>query len=162
MNGFIVTANPPAATQEPVVSNGTWFPDMDPAQVRNACRLDGTVTADRLRPALMDAMLSVNAELQDWADEQRTRWGYACLANVPARQVDGESAKVLYYRRAVHACLQADLAEAYRNLSTIPSGAGKADRVLEDLAIQVDQHRRNQRWAIADLLARPRCTVDLL
>lgn len=162
MNGFIVTANPPAAAQEPVVGNADWFPAMDPAQVRNACRLDGTVTVDRLRPALMDAMLTVNAELQDWADEQRIRWGYASLADVPAPQVGGDSAKVLYYRRAVHACLQADLAEAYRNLSTVPAGAGKADRVLEDLAIQVDQHRRNQRWAIADLLGRPRCTVDLL
>lgn len=162
MPAFIVTANPPAAAQEPTITNDGFFPDMDPAKVRDACRLDGTVTTERLTPALKDAMLSINAELQPWADEQRSRWGYTSLADVPAPQVGGESAKLLYYRRAVHACLQADLAEAYRNLSTIPSGSGKADRVLEDLTVQLDQCRRNQRWAISDLLSLPRCTVDLL
>lgn len=162
MNGFITTANPPTAVQEPVVQNDGWFPDMDPKAVRAACRLDGTVTAERLRPALVDAMLTVNRELQPWADEQRTRWGYAALADVPAPQVGGESAKLQHYRRAVHACLQADLAEAYRNLSTIPSGMSKGDRVLGDLALEVDEHRRRQRWAISDLLGMARCTVDLL
>ena len=53
MNGFVVTANPPAKTEEPVVTNDGWFPDMDPAKVRDACRLDGTVTTPRLRPALV-------------------------------------------------------------------------------------------------------------
>lgn len=162
MSAFIVTANPPAAAQEPTITNDGFFPDMAPAKVRDACRLDGTVTSERLGPALKDAMLSINAELQAWADEQRSRWGYTTLADVPAPQVGGESAKLLYYQRAVHHCLLADLAEMYRNISTTPAGNGKADRVTEELVIQLGEHRRKQRWAISDLLGQARCTVELL
>ena len=161
-SAFIVTANPPAQDQEPEVANDGFFPSMCPKAVRDACRLDGTVTADRLRPALLDAMLSVNAELQAWADEQRSRWGYTALEDVPAPQVGGKSAKTLYYQRAVHYCLMADLAEMYRNISTTPSGGAKADRVTEELVIHVAEHRRKQRWAISDLVGAARCTVDLL
>lgn len=159
---FIVTANPPAAPQEVTVSNDGFFPDMSPQAVRDACRLDGTVTKERLLPALQDAMLSVNAELQAWADEERSRWGYATLDEVPAPQVGGTSAKVLYYQRAVHYCLMADLAEMYRNISSTPAGSSKADRVMEELVVQLGDHRRKQRWAISDLLGVARCTVELL
>lgn len=162
MSAFIVTANPPAAENEPCVTNDGFFPDMNPTQVRDACRLDGTVTTARLRPALQDAMLAINAELQAWADEQRSRWGYNKLEDVPAPQVGGESAKVLHYRRAVHYCLMADLAEMYRNISTTPAGTGKTDRVMEELVTQLGEHRRKQRWAISDLLGQARCTVELI
>jgi hypothetical protein len=161
MNGFVVTANPPAAAVEPVVSNDGWFPDMDPAKVRDACRLDGTVTTARLRPALVDAMLSVNAELQDFKAAQ-TEAGHATLADVPAPMVDGQSAKLQQYLRAVHYCLMADMAEAYRNMATLPDSSGKAGHVLERLVVEVDEHRRKQRWAIADLKGTRRCIVELL
>ena len=162
MNGFVITANPPATTAEPVVTNDGWFPDMHPADVRKACRLDGTVTADRLRPALIDAMLSINAELAEFKAEQQASWSYASLADVPAPVADGQSIKLLHYYRAVHYCLMADVAEAYRNMSMLPAGTGKADHVLEALVIELGEHRRKQRWAISDLLGRARCTVDLL
>lgn len=162
MSAFIVTANPPTAEQEPDVTNDGFFPDMQPAQVRAACRLDGTVTTARLLPALQDAMLTINAELQSWADEQRTRWGYTRMQDVPAPQVGGISAKVLQYQRAVHHCLQADLLEMYRNISTTPNGSGKEARVTEDLVIQLGELRRKQRWAISDLLGTARCTVELI
>src|SRR5437868_4991461 len=132
---FVATARPPVAATEPPVSNAPWFPEMDPAAVRDACRFDGTITTARLLPALKTAMLSVNAELEQYHLEQQSRWGYASLADVPAPMVGGESAQVLRYRRAVQACLQADLAEAYRNLDTLPAGSGKEARVLEGLAV---------------------------
>ena len=159
---FVATARPPVAATEPPVTNAPWFPDLNPATVRDACRLDGTITPARLLPALKAAMLSVNAELEQYRLEQQSRWGYNALADVPAPMVGGESAQVLRYRRAVHACLQADLAEAFRNLDTLPSGTGKEGRVLEGLAVHVDEHRRNQRWAISDLLGMRRSTVELI
>ena len=159
---FVATARPPVAATEPPVTNAPWFPDLNPATVRDACRLDGTITPARLLPALKAAMLSVNAELEQYRLEQQSRWGYTSLAEVPAPMVGGESAQVLRYQRAVHACLQADLAEAYRNLDTLPSGTGKEGRVLEGLAVHVDEHRRNQRWAISDLLGIRRSTVELI
>lgn len=162
MTGFVITADPPVTAEEPNVINDGWFPDFAPAAVRDACRLDGTVTAQRLRPALQDAMLSVNAELQAWAEDMRATYGAARLEEVPSATVGGESAKVLHYRRAVHHCLMADMTEAYRNLSTLPEGNGKADRVQERLVVQVDEYRQKQRWAIADLQGTRRCIVDLL
>ena len=159
---FVATARPPVAATEPPVANDPWFPDMNPEDVRNACRLDGTITPARLLPALKAAMLSINAELEAYRLDQQSRLGYTSLAEVPAPMVGGESAQVLRYQRAVHACLQADLAEAYRNLDTLPSGTGKEGRVLEGLAVHVDEHRRNQRWAISDLLGMRRSTVELI
>lgn len=159
---FVATINPPKPAAEPAVQNDGWMPDMDPTEVRAACLLDGTVTTARLIPALQAAMLAVNGELQAWATEQRTRWGYAALADVPAPQVGGESAQVLRYRRAVHACLQADLAEANRAQDTLPAGMGKEARVLESLQVQIDEHRRRQRWAISDMLGIARSTIELI
>lgn len=158
---FVAIANPPPATPEAVIANDGWFPDMDPAQVRAACMLDGTVTDERLRQALQVAMLSVNAELQTWADEQRVRWGYTSLGDVPAPQVGGQSAKLLHYRRAVHACMQADLLDTYRGMAAVGTG-NKIDRSHDDLQQNSCDHRRNQRWAISALLGRARATIDLL
>ena len=159
---FVATVNPPKPDVEPTVQNDGWMPDMEPSAVRAVCQLDGTVTTARLIPALQAAMLSINAELQAWASEQRARYGYAALADVPAPQMGGVSAQVLRYRRAVHACLQADLAEAYRDLDTLPAGQGKESRVLSGYTTKVDDHRRAQRWAISDLLGIARSTVELI
>ncbi|MCL1962451.1 MAG: head completion/stabilization protein [Desulfovibrionaceae bacterium] len=157
---FVATANPPAAPAEETVANDGWWPDFDPREARAACRLDGAVTSERLIPALQSAMLSVNAELSAWQQAQRDL-GYASAASVPPR-LGAESAQVLRYRRAVHACLQADLMEAYRNMSTLPDGMNKDHRVLEALVVQIDEQRRQQRWAISDLLGIPRTTVELI
>ena len=159
---FVATARPPVAATEPPVANDPWFPDMNPEDVRNACRLDGTITPARLLPALKAAMLSINAELEAYRLDQQSRLGYASLADVPAPTVGGESAQVLRYQRAVHACLQADLAEAHRNMDTLPAGQGKEARVLEALQVQIDEHRRRPRWASSDLLGIARSTIELI
>lgn len=156
---FVTPAAPPRAEAEPKVTNDPWFPDMDPAAVRAACRLESAVTTARLLPALQAAMLLVNEELADY----RLRHAeYGSLAGVPAMHVGGESAQVLRYRRAVHACVQAELAEAYRSMDTLPAGMSKDARVLEALTVRVDDYRRDMRWAISDLLGRQRTTVELI
>ena len=161
MNAFVITANPPAAGVELVISNDGWFPDVKPADVRSFCRFDGTVTVDRLRPALVDALLSVNAELQGFKDTQLLA-GFMALTDVPAPQIDGKSAKLHHYTRAVSYCLMADLAEAYRNIAQLPSGTGKEAHVMERLVIEQNEHRRKQRWAIADLKGQRRVIVELI
>jgi len=103
----------------------------------------------------------VQAELATWADARRTE-GAASLAELPAPQLAGQSVKVHHYRRAVYAAVQAELAEAYREIDTTPQSVGKAERVTDQLALKVDEHRRNQRWAISDLLGQPRTTIELI
>ena len=158
---FLAKVNPPPAGSELPVSNDPWFPAIDPAQLRATCRLDGTVTPERLQHALMQALASVNAELWEFKVSNMLL-GHASLADVPAGALNGESVKVHHYRRAVHAHMQADLAEAYRDIDTTPQGAGKPERVADKLELKVDEHRRNQRWAISDLLGLRRTTVDLI
>ncbi len=158
---FIAQVNPPPITEEPVVQNNGWFPDINPADLRATCRLDGTVTAARLRHALLDAMASVNSELAEWAGAQQLS-GHLSMADVPAPSIGGTTVKVQQYLRAVYAAVQADMAEAYREIDVTPQSAGKAARVTDKIDLKVDEHRRNMRWAISDILGRRRSTVDLI
>ena len=158
---FLAKVNPPEPGAELPAENDPWFPAIDPAHLRATCRLDGTVTPQRLHHALLQALASVNAELWEFKVSNMLL-GHASLADVPAGALNGESVKVHHYRRAVYACVQADLAEAYRDMDTTPSGDGKSERVRERIEARIDEHRRALRWAIADIKGQRRTTVELI
>lgn len=158
---FIATANPPIAGTEQPVQNHPWFTPVSPDELRKACRLDGTVTPDRLRLSLLAALDGVNTELQTWRLAHEAQ-GHTSLADVPCEQLNGTSANVARYHRAVYAHVQADLAEAYRDIDTTPSGDSKGDRIKERIEAKIEEHRRTLRWAISDLLGVRRTTVELI
>lgn len=158
---FIATANPPVIGAEQPVQNHPWFPAVSLHDLRNVCLLDGTVTPSRLRHALLNALDTVNGELRAFRIQHEAQ-GHADLAAVPCEQLDGTSANVARYLRAVYAHVQADMAEAYRDIDTTPSGDGKAERVREKIEARIEDHRRTMRWALSDLLAIPRTTVELI
>lgn len=158
---FLATANPPAQGTEPTVANDGFFPDVDCEALRTDIRLDGTVTAARLKLAVVDAMLAVNSELQQWRTEQ-VQAGHATLADVLAPSLAGESAKVHQYRKAIYAHVGASLAEAYRDMDTLPQGTGKEPRVMAALEIRVDTFHQQLRWAVADLQGKSRVIAELL
>lgn len=158
---FITTARPPEAAAEPPIGNQPFWPDIDPAHLRTERRLDGTITPARLAQAIEAAMWDINAQLRDWQREQE-RAGHGTLAEVPADQVRGESLNVKMYRRAVYYHVQAQLAEAYRDIDTLPNGLSKEGRVLSALEIRIDGFWRELRWALADLQGKPRTIVELL
>ena len=158
---FIATANPPAHGTEPVVANDGFWPDIDREQLRKDIRLDGTATIERLHLAVEAAMWAVNDELREWQGEQ-LQAGFGTLAAVPAHQINGESVKTRQYLRAIYSHVQAQLAEAYRDMDTLPSGAAKEQRVLSALETRVDGYHQQLRWALADLRGVPRTIVELL
>ncbi len=158
---FIATANPPAHGVEPPVANDGFWPDIDRVKLRTDIRLDGTVTPARLLDAIEAAMWAVNAELQAWQDTQ-VGAGYQTLLDVPARQLGGASVKQRQYMRAIKFSVQAQLAEAYRDLDTLPQGAGKEPRVLAALETRVDGFNEQLRRAIADVQDKPATIVELL
>ncbi|MDP3229389.1 MAG: head completion/stabilization protein [Acidovorax sp.] len=158
---FIATANPPARGAEPAVGNDGFWPNIDREKLRADIRLDGTVTAERLHKALLAAMWSVNGELREWKKLQ-TDEGHATLQAVPADQLDGQSVKVQQYRAAIYAHVQVQLAEAYRDIDTLPQGAGKEPRVMAAIEIRVDGFNQQLRWAIADLQDTSRVIAELL
>ena len=53
----------PRPEDEPIIKNVFFFPDITPADVRDVMRIEGTITAPRLRLAIKSAMAEVNAEL---------------------------------------------------------------------------------------------------
>ena len=152
---FVATANPPIAADDAQVDNDPWFPAVPASRLREVCRLEGTETAARLGEAISNAMDSVNRELQAYKAEQ-------VLAGAANLAAAGDGRQPGRYLRAIYAHVQAELAEVYRDIDTTPHNDSKAERMRERYEVKVDEHRRNLRWAIADLLGRPRTTVELI
>lgn len=157
MSGFIANAPVSTASSNATVTNDGWFPDVVLGDLRDAVRLEGSVTDARLREATIAAIDSVNRELFEW-QAQHHDLGRTALEQVPAPQIDGTSRLVALYRRAVYSTVKADLTERYRDVDTTGAGHRRAD----DLAPSIDEQRRNARWAISDILGRPRTTVELI
>ncbi|MFS4552095.1 head completion/stabilization protein [Comamonas resistens] len=161
MNSFVFPANPPKPALSPAVTNDGWWPDIDLVKLRADCRLDGTVTEERLRRSVINAVAEINRQLGSWKTVQ-IEAGCVSLLDVQAPQIDGKSVKFALYLRAVGAAVQADMAEAYRDISTLPDGANKQDRVLASVDVRADGFLRDMRWAIADLKDQRRVIVELI
>ena len=150
----------PPATAIGVIENDGWFPDIALVDMREAMRLDGTVTDARLVLAVVDAILNVNRELAQWQG-QHAQAGIAALADVPAARINRESRLLAQYRRAVYSAAKADLIERYRDYdSTATSVSDK--KSMEWLDDAPGAQRRNAQWAIADIVGRSHLTVELI
>lgn len=153
---FIVTAPTPEAEEAKIVS-GPFWPDIEPAKIREAQRIDNTVPPPRLRSILIEAIASTNYELRTWR-EARQAEGKAKLADVPSEKVDDVSILVHRYLRAVGCLAKALLLERYRDFDSTAAGDKKAD-ALDD---PIDDHRRDYRHAISDILGVTRTNVELI
>jgi hypothetical protein len=146
-----------ASAAEPLIVNDGWFPDVDLARLRRERRIREAVTADRLRAAVLAAMVTVGNQLASWADEHRAA-GVAGLADVPAPKLDTESKLLFLYRRAVGAYAHAELVERYRD--TDVTGAGQ--RQVDELEPSVGELKRDGVHAIRDMLGATRTCVELI
>lgn len=150
---FVAAA--PASDADLVIPNLPFFPQITVGEVRDAIRVDGTVTAPRFRAELLAAMFAVNHELAGWRAEQMAK-GYATLTDIPDDSVGNEHRLEHLYRRAIHHALKAALLEKYRDTDTTRNG--KESTITE----QIDEILRDMRWAIRDLIGIKRATVELL
>lgn len=155
MSSFFASA--PAQADQNVIDNDGFFPDIDVDTATAAMRQDGTVTAERLRAALVEAALSVNEDLAAWRAEQQAA-DYFTLEEVPAPQIDGKSAHVHRYLRAVYCEARAGLIERYRDYDATAAGDRKAEALMQ----AVEDLRRDARWATSDIVGRSRSTVELI
>ncbi|MCX9038814.1 head completion/stabilization protein [Citrobacter portucalensis] len=152
-----ISPEPVKACGQDVIPNTFFFPDLDIAAYRDDMRQDGTVTPARLRLAMLSAIAEVNAELHDYRLRMMGQ-GYLTLADVPAEDVDGESQRLMFYRRAVWCWTKANLIERFRDYDAMPEGNKKADLLGNTL----DQLWRDVRWAINRVQDRPHMTVELI
>ena len=157
MSSFLATQSPPAPAAEPRIENDGWAPDVDPAAVRAQARLDGTVTAPRLRAALLLAIADVNAELAGVRAASQAA-GVPSLAERPGANLGGQRVWLVYYQQAIVSHVQCTLIEAYRDFDTTATGDVKSQAI----EARIDSHRRDLRWAISALLERKRTTVELI
>ena len=160
MSGLVVkTAVVPSspALVEAVVVNDGWFPDIDPAQIRKAFRIRDSVTPERLRKAIIGAILKAGNQLEAW-QTARAALAPTGLAAVPAKTIDGESRYVLLYLRAIGTYAKAELVEEYRDTDTTTGG----QRDVDDLEPSIAELRRDGLYAIRDVLGRPRVRSELI
>ena len=150
-------AVPPTAATEEAIANGDFFPEIDPVEARKRMRLDGTVTPERLRDALVDAALTVNSDLDAWRLLQIDA-GYTTLADVPAPEIDGASAHTHRYLRAVLCHAAANVTERLRDYDSTNDGHLQADKLIDT----INTLRRDARWAVSDILGKGRSTVELI
>ncbi len=153
MSAFIAGGTP----QSGHINTDPFWPSIDLNAMRGALRIDGSVSAPRLETAVIAAAISINRELLKWRFAQEAA-GYQTLADIPASQVNDESELVHLYTRAIQAATAAEVCERYRSYDATGSGDKKAENLQEN----IDDYRRDQRWAISDLLGRPRTKVELI
>lgn len=147
------------ATGQPglTISNHPFFPDIDTQHLCNMQRLDATITNERLREALLIALTSVNDDLREWRLEQESR-GVTRIMETTAERLDGESVNLHRYHRAVYSLTHANLLKRYRNFDTTVHG-GKLAEQKESTA---DELARDARFAVRDILGKPRSTFVLV
>ena len=156
---FIATEPAPAPQQPPeaaTVANDGFFPDIDLPRLRITARLDGTVTDERLRNAVVEAVISVNTELAGWKVAQ-VQAGVVSVDQMEPK-VDREAVQLRRYLTAIYRTVKADLNEQFRNFDATKSG----DDDAEQLEAMVETERRAARWAIRDILGLQRTTVELI
>ncbi|MFC0989585.1 head completion/stabilization protein [Pasteurella multocida] len=139
---------------EAFIQNDKFFPNIVISEFRNASRLDGTVTIDRLKEALFEAVASVNDELNNFKQSAT----HTTLAEMPSGRVGNQSVLVYRYKRAVYCLALANLYERYASYDTTNDGEKKMELLQES----INQIRRDARFAINDILGRRRITTELI
>jgi hypothetical protein len=156
MSNLIINAPTPPSAELPISSSEFW-PAVDPVKIREAQRIDNTVTPTRLRATLIEAIASTNGSLSVWRLEQ-VALGNATLAAIDGDEVDSLSILVHRYNRAVGCLTKALLLERLRDFDT----SGKGDRRADAMIDPIEDCRRDHLNAIADIAGRARITVELI
>ncbi|MFZ6875361.1 head completion/stabilization protein [Undibacterium sp. Di27W] len=163
MPSFIANApGGPANPSQPdnIITNDGFFPDLNVAAMRDAIRLDGTVTDARLIAATVDAIIFVNDQVKE-LKASALGAGHASLVAIPADQVNRQSVLISHYLRAVYCTAKADLIERYKDYDTTATSLDDK-KLVGFLANGPDEERRNAQWAISNLLGRHHVTVELI
>ncbi|EOW1937218.1 head completion/stabilization protein [Yersinia enterocolitica] len=142
MTTVVIPAPRPDKTAEPVIENTFFWPAVDPIKLRELLRLEGTVTAERLRFTIKSAIAEVNAELFEYRRDQMAA-GFKTLAE---------------YQRAVCAITAALLAERYRGYDASARGDKRADAIEST----VDELWRDARISIRNIVGKPHNIIGLI
>lgn len=141
--------------KDKVISTPVFYPDISVKDFADSIRLDGTVTPERMAFALQRAVINVCGELKVWATDQISNLGVASLAEYDAIK---DTNHCFSFKDAIYNHAKAALTEHYRDYDTGRDAAARS----KELTPQIDTCRRNMRNAIADIIGRPHCTIELI
>ncbi|MDB5724996.1 MAG: 31, BuPhKS14 gp31 [Novosphingobium sp.] len=150
------SANTDVAGTYMVVADG-WYPPIDMVLLRKAVKIGADVDDERVKDAVITAMIAVGIELMLWK-LAHVDAGVEQLEDLPGDMIAGAKIIVHLWRRAVYSFVAAELAENSRDISATKDGADRA----EEKALTADDHRRNGIHAIRDMLGVGRTTVELI
>jgi hypothetical protein len=145
------------ADEETDITNTPFFPAISPADCRLVIRLEQNITAERLRAALVNAIMHINTTLDSWKNEQ-IAGGFSTLDDIEAEEIDGTSINLQHYKRAVYFHAKAELIDQYLDADVTASGVQRAEEKGET----ADDYRRGSILAIRSILGRPQSTVELI
>lgn len=155
MNDFIaINPNP---KDEGTIRNNSFFPDIKLSELRAAQNLDSTVTTQRLKKAIIDAISRTNQDLFEWRLEQQAI-GYISIDLIPCEKINNESLFIHQYRHAIYCLTNAFIIEKYRNFDATAQGIKKSEDVLET----ANDLYRETRYAVRDILGIPHSTFELV
>ncbi len=146
------------AILEPIILNDGWFPDIDPAAIRKISRIPiERVIPERLREALLNAIITVGDDLDRWRVAHLAA-GRGRLDHVDPRVIDGENRLVILYHRAIGATAKAELVERQRDIDTTTGG----QRDVSDLEPSIGELRRDAIHAVRTILGRGLTDTELI
>ena len=153
MSGFVASGTLPSGH----INTDPFWPSIDLDALRGTVRIDASVTPARLETACITAAINLNRELNNWRVLQQAA-GYTQLTDVPAEQVQNVSVLVHLYLRAIEAGTAAEVCERYRSFDSTNTG----NKSAEELTPNIDDYRRDLRWAVRDFLGINRTSVELI
>ncbi len=156
MSSFIPDKNTPPVAPV-IISNETYFPDLDLTMFRDLMRADQTVSDAQAVQILTTAMIEVNRELKEWVAAQILA-GYGSFTDIPATSFGVVTDMQHHYQAAIFNRAKALLVESYRDFDSTKSGHDKAD----EMDSRVDDYLRLSREAIRAIIGEPRLTVELI
>lgn len=132
----------PAGYDNTIIDAGGYWPDIDVAVAADVMRVTGSITQTRLIETLRNSLQHIKRLVMDY----ETTHGEA-----------DDRAQALFLR-AVYFDAKADLIERYRDYDATGALDNRGD-VSDELAAD---SRRNSKWAVSDLLGKPRIFIEAL
>lgn len=133
--------------EDELIFSRDFFPMIQLMDVRNAMRIDGTITKERLKHAIIEAISTVNRDLQIYRKTYEEK-GYSTLADCDDEMISNENVLEYKYKRAVYSLAVANLYERYRSFDSTKDGQDKAEELLHTS----NDLRRDYHFAVRDIL----------
>lgn len=148
--GFVANGN--NIPSNVTLTSGDFWPVINLNDLKDDLRLDGAVTDLRLKNAAAYSIFDTNRLLVSLMGRAAT------LAELTTDKISGVPVSVILYRQAVTAGTGARIIEKYASYDSSREGEKRGEEVYKS----ADDYRRDQRWAIRDLLGIPHVTVELI